>query len=121
MFGRHKLLKNGATAQAAVIRSEMTGMSNSKGAHKWKLKLKVQFDDGTTADASCSAYEVNIGMGYGPGQILPVRYDPEDRTKVELDVPALQAERDSHKREGEEGLARLAEERLTRGEGHEGL
>jgi hypothetical protein len=120
VFGKNKLLKNGAIARAAVLSSDMSGMSNGKGAHKWKLELKVQFDDGTTGEASCSAYEVNIGMGYGPGQIVPVRYDPKDRTKVEVDVPALQAERDARKREGEEGLARLAEERLARDEGREG-
>ncbi len=120
MFGKGKLLKVGAVAQAAILSADMSGMSNSKGAHKWKLKLKVQFDDGATGEAFCSAYEVNIGMGYGPGQIVPVRYDANDRTKVEVDVPALQAQHDARKREGAANLARLAEERLASGAGRDG-
>ncbi len=116
MFGKRKLLKHGATAQAAVISADMTGMSNSHGAHKWKLKLSVQFDDGSTGEASCSAYEASIGMGYGPGQIVPVRYDQDDRSKVEVDVPALEATKEANRKEGEEGLARLAKERLAHGE-----
>ncbi len=120
MFGRGKVLQHGASAQAVIVSSDMTGMSNSRGAHKWKLQLRVQFDDGTTAEASCSAYEVNLGMGYGPGQIVPVRYDPENRTKVEVDRAALEAERDSRKKAGQEGLVRIAEERLAKGEGPQG-
>jgi len=85
MFGKGKVLKNGAKAQAVIRDSDMTGLSNSHGAHKWRLELRVQFDDGTTADVSCKAYEVNLATGFGPGQIVPVRYDPNDRTKVEVD------------------------------------
>lgn len=116
MFGKRKLLKNGAQAQAVVRSSDMTGLSNSQGAHKWRLELHVQFDDGTTADVSCHAYEVNLASGYGAGQIVPVRYDPDDRSKVEVDRPAMVAESEARKEAGRAGLARLAEEKLARGE-----
>lgn len=116
VFGKRKVLKNGAKAQAAVVSSDMTGMSNSHGAHKWRLDLHVQFDDGSTADVTCHAYEVNLASGYGPGQIVPVRYDPNDRSKVEVDREALVAESEARKEAGRAGLARLAEEKLARGE-----
>lgn len=114
MFGKRKLLKNGAKAKAVVVDSDMTGMSNSQGAHKWRLRLSVQFDDGTTAEVSCHAYEVDLAAGYGAGQIIPVRYDPDDRSKVEVDRPTLEAESEARKEAGRAGLARLAEEKLAR-------
>jgi hypothetical protein len=116
MFGKRKLLKNGAKAQAAVRSADMSGLTNSHGAHKWRLELSVQFDDGSTAIASCSAWEVNLASGYGPGQIVPVRYDPNDRSKVEVDHDAMVAESEARKEAGRAGLARLAEEKLARGE-----
>jgi uncharacterized protein DUF3592 len=113
MFGKRKILKNGAKAQAVIRSAEMSGLSNSHGAHKWRLELRVQFDDGTTVDASCRAWEVNIASGYGPGQIVPVRYDPEDRSKVELDHDALKAQSEARKEAGRAGLVKLAEEKLA--------
>jgi hypothetical protein len=117
VFGKSKILKNGERANAAVVDSDMSGLSNSHGAHKWHLKLKVQFDDGTTADVSCSAYEVRIGIGYGPGDIIPVRYDPKDRSTVVVDTVALQAASTARREEGRAKLAQMAEEKLSRGEG----
>ena len=117
MFGKRKLRKHGAKAQAVIVDSDMTGFSNNSGAHKWKLDLRVQFDDGTTAETSCSAWEINIGMGYGPGQIVPVLYDPDDRSKVALDEEAMKSEHEARKEAGRAGLVKLAEEKLARGEG----
>ena len=116
MFGKGKILKNGAKAQAVIVNSDMSGLSNSHGAHKWHLELRVQFDDGSKGDASCSAYEVNLAAGFGPGQIVPVRYDADDRTKVELDRDAMVAESTARKEAGKAGLVKLAEEKLARGE-----
>lgn len=116
MFGKRKLLKNGAKAQAVIRSADMSGLSNSHGAHKWRLELSVQFDDGSTGEASCSAWEVNLASGYGPGQIVPVRYDPSDRSKVEVDHDALKAESEARKEAGRAGLVKLAEEKLARGE-----
>lgn len=116
MFGKRKVLKSGAKAQAVVVSSDMTGMSNSHGAHKWSLDLRVQFDDGSTTDVSCHAYEVDLASGYGPGQIVPVRYDTNDRSKVEVDREAMVAESEARKEAGRAGLVRLAEEKLARGE-----
>jgi hypothetical protein len=114
VFGKRKILKTGAEAQAVVVSSDMTGMSNSHGAHKWCLDLRVQFNDGTTADVTCHAYEVNLASGYGPGQIVPVRYDPDHRDRVEVDREAMEAKRDADKEAGRAGLVRLAEEKLAR-------
>jgi hypothetical protein len=89
MLGKHKkVLKSGAQAQAVVLESDMGGLSNSHGANRWKLRLRVQFDDGTTSEVTCHAYSY---IGYGVGTILPVRYDPSDRSKVEVDTDSIKA------------------------------
>jgi hypothetical protein len=113
LFGKRKILKNGAKAQAVIRSADMSGLSNSHGAHKWRLELRVQFDDGTTIDASCRAWEVDIAAGYGAGQIVPVRYDPNDRSKVELDHDALEAQSEARSAAGRAGLVKLAEEKLA--------
>jgi hypothetical protein len=41
MFGECNLRKHGGKAQAVVVDADMTGFSNSHGAHKWKLDLRV--------------------------------------------------------------------------------
>ena len=117
MFGKGKLLKHGEQANAVVVDADMSGTSNSHGAYKWHLQLRVQFDDGTTGDVKCSAYEVSVGTGYGAGQIVPVRYDAGDRSKVAVDVDALGAVRDAHKAAAKAKLVEMAEERLAKGEG----
>ena len=114
MFGKRKRLKNGVKAQAVVRSADKSGLSNSHGAHKWHLQLSVQFDDGSTGEASCSAWEVNLATGFGPGKIVPVRYDPDDRSKVEVDRDAMVAESEARKEAGRAGLVKLAEEKLAK-------
>lgn len=117
MFGKRKILKHGERAEAVVLSSDMSGYSNSKGINKWHLKLRVRFDDGTTVDASTSAYPTGPVGAFGVGEIVPVRYWPKDRSLVEVDREAMLAAKRVGRKEAEEGLVKLAEERLARGEG----
>ncbi len=116
MFGKRRIQKHGEQAKAVVLDSDMSGYSNSKGLQKWKLKLRVQFDDGSTVEASCSGYPASPAGAFNPGDIVPVRYEPKDRSQVELDHEALLAASEASRAAGREGLVRLAEERLARGE-----
>jgi hypothetical protein len=110
MFGQHKkVLKSGAQAQAVVLESDMGGLSNSHGANRWKLRLRVQFDDGTTSEVTCHAYSY---IGYGVGSILPVRYDPSDRSKVEVDTDSIEAGNKEQLEESRAHLIASAEARL---------
>jgi hypothetical protein len=40
-------------------------------------------------------------MGFGPGQIVPVLYDPDDRSKVAVDEEAMEARARRARRKGE--------------------
>jgi len=116
MFGKKKLQKHGEQAKAVVVVSKASGYTNGKGIRKWHLKLRVQFEDGTTGEASCSGYPAGAAGAFIAGNIVPVRYQPEDRTKVEVDHDALVAAAQARQAEGRAGMVRLSEERLARGE-----
>jgi hypothetical protein len=117
MFGRgKKILETGAETKAVVLETDMSGRSNRHAERLWKVKLRVQFDDGSTAEANCSMWAKPFG-GPAAGAILPVRYDPDDRSKVEVDVAAMNAGHDAAREELEANLIEEAEQKLSRGEG----
>jgi hypothetical protein len=89
MFGNHKLLRDGMAAQAVVV----SGKLRSEGHDRlgtWHLELAVPFPDGSTGSASCKASEGDL-FAPSPGDVVPVRYDANNRSKVVVDVPALEA------------------------------
>lgn len=117
MFGgKNKTLKSGEQAEAIVLSSDMSGYSNGKGINKWHLTLKVRYPDETTADVSCSAYPTGPVGAFMVGEILPVRYRADDRSKVEVDREAMVAAKRAGRKEAEEGLVRMAEEKLDKGQ-----
>jgi hypothetical protein len=95
---RKKLLREGARADAVVL--ERTGVSLTPGgfsAHK--LVLEVHFPDGSQAELQEKVNVADIGALRGAvGDVLPVRYDPDDHSAMALDVPAIQAEHDEAQR-----------------------
>jgi hypothetical protein len=116
MFGRgKKILESGAEAKAVVLETDMTGRSNRHAERLWKVKLRVQFDDGV-AEAHCSMWAKPFA-GPAAGAILPVRYDPDDRSKVEVDVATINAGHDAAREDLEANLIEEAEQKLSRGEG----
>ncbi len=117
MFGRDKKIReSGAEAKAVVLDTKMGGRTNNRGERHWKVQLRVQFDDGTTTEAQCSMW-CKIGGSPSAGRILPVRYDPDDHSKVEVDVEAMNAGHEAEREEAKAKLIQAAEEKLSRGEG----
>jgi len=116
MFDKRKIQKHGEQAEAVVIDSTMSGYSNSHGINKWHLRLRVQFEDGSTEEAACSAYPTGPVGAFNAGDIVPVRYLPDNRTKVEVDRDALVSASQARRAEGREKLIRLGEEKLERGD-----
>jgi hypothetical protein len=93
MFGHKNLLGDGAQASAIVLDSQDYGLRGDAGGYTGShIELEVHFTDGTTARVSCKAKIADVGIVI-PGQIVPVRYDEGDRTKVEIDGPAMTAQR----------------------------
>jgi hypothetical protein len=114
MFDKRKIQKQGEQAEAVVLDSTMSGYSNSHGINKWHLRLRVQFEDGSTEEAACSAYPTGPVGAFNAGDIVPVRYLPDKRSKVEVDRDAMVAKSQARREEGRAGLIRMAEEKLER-------
>jgi hypothetical protein len=89
MFGRHKLMRDGAQARAVVTEAKRTGGKVGEGGMtpiQYDLELKVHFDDGATGVASC--HVSRQGRGVSPVQ---QQHDPEGRgeeRKGEVQRPA---------------------------------
>jgi hypothetical protein len=116
MFGKRKIEKHGESAEAVVLDSDMSGYSNSHGINKWHLHLRVQFPDGSTGEAKCSAYPTGPVGAFGVGEIVPVRYLPDDRTKVEVDRDAMVAKAEAGRAEARDKLIQFNEEKLRNGD-----
>jgi translation initiation factor IF-1 len=79
------------------------------------LKLRVHFDDGSSSDASCRVGGIIRGtdLWFDEGDIVPVRFDPADRSKIEVDVQAIKIEREQKARERRKQAVARAERQLA--------
>lgn len=81
------------------------------------LDLRVSFDDGSHGEFSCRVGSMlhNNTLSFSEGDIVPVRYDPADRTRIEFDEPALTAQHKSLREHGTERAIARAEAELRGG------
>ena len=111
MFGKSGLLSDGAQVDGVIIEAPeyFRGSTDMRG--RYKVKVRVQFDDGATVEIdrklSMSCGEHRVGF------VLPMRYDPSDRDKLEIDEPALKASHDA-------ALAATKQAAIERGVGNTG-
>jgi Short C-terminal domain len=120
MFRKRNLLKQGATAKAVVVEADRRGgRAGESGSTptQYYLKLRVHFDDGSTAEADThvGGFIRGTDLMFGEGDIVPVRYDEDDRSQVEVDVPALETERDAKAQALHDQSIARAEAELTGG------
>jgi hypothetical protein len=119
MFGKKKhLLQNGTQARAVVVDAERHGgqvTSQGRTPVSYRLRLRVHLDDGTTFDAACTVGGPmrSAQTYYSPGDIVPVRYDPQDPDMVLVDESALLAEQEAQRRAAADVAVERAERRLA--------
>jgi hypothetical protein len=83
------------------------------GASAFKLELEVQFPDGEKAQMREKVSLTDIGpVMVKVGDILPVRYDPEDRSAVVVDAPAIRAQSDEKRRQLDQAAVERARREL---------
>jgi hypothetical protein len=112
MFGRHKSLDGGAQVDGVITQAPEIFRGSTDMSGRYKVTVRVRFDDGATVEVerrlhlSCGEHRV--------GAVLPMRYDPADRSKIEIDEAALTAGRDAD-------FAAIRERAVARGEANAGL
>jgi hypothetical protein len=98
MFGNRKLMREGAQAQALVLDKKIWGYLQGSGVvTACTYTLKVQFDDSSTVEIKRRVMHQDAAW-VGVGELLPVRYDSSDRSKIELDEPGLKAQLEENTR-----------------------
>lgn len=113
MFGRDKLLRTGVEAKAVVTSVRAVGAAQVNLKYSpvaWHLELKVYFADGSTGEVACRPGALRTGLAFSQGDTVPVRYDAADRSRVAVDVPAMEVSRKA-------AHDRAARNRIGRAEG----
>ena len=109
MFDKHKLSRNGVQAQALVLEQKVYAIDrNTGGASACRYTLRVKFEDGTTSEISYRVFSTKLAAA-DVGDLIPVRYDPADRSKIELDRQEISAQKKARARD-------LNAEAIARGE-----
>jgi hypothetical protein len=89
MFDKHKLRRDGVQAQALVLEKKIYAAEVESGmTSACRYQLRVRFEDGSTAEISRRAFDHTLASA-AIGDVIPVRYDPADRSKIELDRQAI--------------------------------
>lgn len=116
MFGQRKVLRDGTEAKAIVTSVDLyqEGMRANWGSgFTYDVGLRAHFEDGTTADiVRRIGGMAGTDLNFRVGDIVPVRYDPDNRDKIELDEPALRAKQ-QHARESAQRHADQVNERAV--------
>ena len=85
MFGqKKKLLSGGAQAEGVAIKAWVVT------PHYINVRVRASFPDGSTGEFEQTGL---LKISYGSlwdGDVVPVRYDPGDHSKVTIDLPALE-------------------------------
>jgi hypothetical protein len=90
MFGLgNKLLSDGAQAKGVVIKCKMNSGIADNIVPDYHVTVRVTFDDGSTKEFKQKLNRYKVGGFFTEGSILPVRYDPDNHSKIEIDVPTL--------------------------------
>jgi hypothetical protein len=102
MFGRLNLMKDGARVDGLIVRLDRhtpkVSMYGNVTIDTYVITLKVTFEDGTTTEVECRVKEDTYRGPLLLGKSLPLRYDPDDRSRIELDLDAMKAgEHKQHK------------------------
>jgi hypothetical protein len=115
MFGLgNKLLTDGAQAKGVVIKCKMNPGIADNIVPDYHVTVRVKFDDGSTKEFKQKLNRYKVGGFFTEGTILPVRYDPDNHSKVEIDIPAVTGPPVDYDAENQERIAR-AEAAIAQG------
>jgi hypothetical protein len=102
MFGRDKPVEGGVEARGVILNASPGNILNSHGERNWHVRVRVKFEDGETTESDCELFDLGIdtvgpASGLEPyplsaGTVIPVRFDPKDRSRVTIDRPKIVAD-----------------------------
>ena len=89
------LMKDGAQADGLVLAVKLhqptLQIYGNQIVTNQIVTLQVKFEDNTTIEIDREIKEKDHWDPVLIGRVLPMRYDPEDRSKIEIDIDAMKA------------------------------
>jgi hypothetical protein len=114
MFDTHHLLKHGAEGEGVVTSHKQIDRDQFGSELDYSIHVTVRFDDGTETEiAHRWTKRKKVGV-LNVGDRVPVRYDPNDHSKVVLDMPKLEAARRQKVEEAEQVIREAEQKRVAR-------
>src|SRR5436309_9732113 len=99
MFDKAGLGRDGVQAQALVLDKKSYAVgAETRAVSACRYELRVKFEDGSTAEISHRAFGRSVASAE-IGDLIPIRYDPADRSKVEIDRRAIAAQQKQEARD----------------------
>jgi hypothetical protein len=106
------LMRDGVEAQALVLEKKIYASGYSTGkTNACRYRLRVKFEDGSTTEVKLRVWRSKLARA-NVGDLIPVRYDPADHSKIEIDGKAIQAQRDAAAHEVDEQAIAEGERKL---------
>lgn len=98
--GPHRLAERRRVGHRRLLQLRQ---NTGKGSYASVVTLHMCFDDGTDVTVD-RVVEVGVLRLPRPGDIIPVRFDPKDHRRLEVDVPAIR-DRKEHATQAAEAAA----------------
>ena len=108
--GYRRLMREGTRAIAVIVASEEVRVALA-GRRWFRLRLRVPYPDGTTAETSRVEMAYLLDGRTGVGMEVPVRYAPNMPSDIEVDLAAIAAENERYSRELDAGRLRRTQGR----------
>jgi hypothetical protein len=114
MFENHHLLKHGVEGQGVVTSHKDIAHDQYGGELDYSMHVRVRFEDGTETEIVHRwTKRTKVGI-LNVGDKVPVRYDPDDHSKVVIDWPKLEAAHEKKIADAKATLKRFDEERIAK-------
>jgi hypothetical protein len=107
------LLSRGQQGEALVVEAKDARVAGEASFYGWTVTVRVKFADGSVKDFE-RFIEAQVTDTVQPGMIVPIRFDPKRRSRVEVDTIALRALQDARRAERAERVGLAVEQAEAR-------
>jgi hypothetical protein len=111
----HKLLKEGEQGQGVITEKHDQGSESSGGLYSilFEVKGHIKFPDGTETQFQSELLSSHKVGSLEEGAIVPVRYNPADRSQAVLDVVALEEAKSAEREQAEDLTERQKQQAIA--------
>lgn len=100
MFEKRRLKRQGESGQGVVTRAQKKGGQRTSDGQmttiNYEVTVKMRFEDGGEFERSLKVGGLTgTGLSFGPGDVVPTLFDPDDHSSFIIDERKMNAEQDA--------------------------